>query len=111
MISITFVEQPESASTRHHHTVHHARAAAALPSVIGGPGSDLTRQPVYKVAATVPASEVWIALYRSVYRKSARVLWPNKVPRERVADPILQHPIGPNPSWGSITAGLDRILS
>src|ERR1700730_12782308 len=67
MISITFVEQPESASTRHHHTVNHARAAAALPSVIGG-------QPVYKVAASVPASEVWVAWYRSVYRKSARVL-------------------------------------
>jgi hypothetical protein len=40
MRSITFVEQPESASTRHHHTVNHARVAAALPSVIGGPGSD-----------------------------------------------------------------------
>jgi len=41
MISITFVEQPESASTRHHHTVNHAQAAA-LPSVIGGPCSDFT---------------------------------------------------------------------
>jgi hypothetical protein len=40
MISITFVEQPESASTRHHHTVNQARAAAALPSVIGGPGTN-----------------------------------------------------------------------
>ena len=42
MISITFVEQPESASTRHHHTVNHARAAAAFPSVIGWPGLDFT---------------------------------------------------------------------
>jgi hypothetical protein len=40
MISITFVEQPESASTRHHHTVNHARAAAAFPSVIGGAATD-----------------------------------------------------------------------
>ena len=41
MMSMAFVEQPESASTRHHHTVNHVRAAA-LPSVIGGPGSDFT---------------------------------------------------------------------
>ena len=41
MISITFVEQPESACIRHHHTVNHAQAAA-LPSVIGGPCSDFT---------------------------------------------------------------------
>ena len=40
MISITFVEQPESASIRHHHTVNRTRAAAALPSVIGGLGLD-----------------------------------------------------------------------
>jgi hypothetical protein len=38
MISMAFVEQPESVSTRHHQTVNHARAAAT-PSVIGGPGS------------------------------------------------------------------------
>jgi hypothetical protein len=50
MISITFVEQPESASTRHHHTVNHARAAAALPSVIGEPGSRFTVQ-LAKVSA------------------------------------------------------------
>ena len=42
MISITFVEQPERASTRHHHTVNRTRAAAALPKVIGGLGSDFT---------------------------------------------------------------------
>jgi hypothetical protein len=40
MMSMAFVEQPESASTKHHHTVNHARAVAALPSVIGGPGWD-----------------------------------------------------------------------
>ena len=40
MISMAFVEQPESVSTRHHHTVNRMQAAAALPSVIGGPGSD-----------------------------------------------------------------------
>jgi hypothetical protein len=40
MMSMAFVEQPESASTKHHHTVNHARAAAALPGAIGEPGSD-----------------------------------------------------------------------
>jgi hypothetical protein len=38
MISMAFVEQPESVSTRHHQTVNRARATAALPSVIGGQG-------------------------------------------------------------------------
>jgi hypothetical protein len=38
MISMAFVEQPESVSTRHHQTVNRTRAAAALLSVIGGRG-------------------------------------------------------------------------
>ena len=37
MMSMAFVEQPESASTKHHHTVNHARAAAVLPSDIWRP--------------------------------------------------------------------------
>ena len=45
MISMAFVEQPESVSTRHHHTVNRTRAAAALPSVIGGLGSDFMNRP------------------------------------------------------------------
>ena len=35
---MAFVEQPESVSTRHHHTENRTRAAAALPNIIGGPG-------------------------------------------------------------------------
>jgi hypothetical protein len=42
MMSVAFVEQPESVSTRHHQTVNRTRATAALPSVIGGPNSDFT---------------------------------------------------------------------
>jgi hypothetical protein len=38
MISMGFVEQPGSASTRHHQTVNRTRATAALPSVIGRQG-------------------------------------------------------------------------
>jgi hypothetical protein len=43
MMSMAFVEQPESVSTRHHQTVNRTRATAALPSVIGGLGSDFIR--------------------------------------------------------------------
>ena len=39
MISMVFVEQPESVSTSYE-TSNQTRGVAALPSVIGGPGSD-----------------------------------------------------------------------
>src|SRR6202035_1149220 len=41
MISMGFVEQPGSASTRYE-TSNQTRGVAALPSVIGGPGVDFT---------------------------------------------------------------------